>query len=311
MSWELLENSIWKDADEKDKFLSKNKRLTNEFWINFLGVLALYQKYRDDAKLMLYIKQSPVRLERVVDDNSDLMVVLKEVSKANLINENVMMKITRLLAKIKTGQINSIDENLLREEIVRKIKVSQVYPYPEVAKLIKEFIKGSKTLVEMLPDLYQLAFMKKRALEFRTLYRRLSHTNVDPTTPSVATSSTPQPTASPVSPVASALTGAPKTSTNDNTTPNPVQPITPKPVSIKQKTLDDIKPMFDKSVLISNDTALLGFFLYLNEKYPDDQLSMCSSWKIRVKVCQHWICWKFYGLFKSFFWTWKIISQFY
>lgn len=228
---------------------------------------------------MLYIRQSPVRLERVVDDNSDLMVVLKEVSKANLINDMIMMKITRLLAKIKTGQINSIDENLLREEIIRKIKVSQVYPYPEVAKLIKGFIKGNTTLVDMLPELYRLALMKKRALEFRTLYKRLSHATVDPTQPPTDGNTTQgtDPNTPTTSPVASALTGTPLL--NDPKKDQVVK-APPKPEPIKPKTWEDIRPLFEASQIRSNNLSCLAFFLFLNEKYGDDILSIkkeCSS----------------------------------
>lgn len=207
----LLENSIWKDDAEKDKFLSKHKRLTNEFWLNLFGVLALFQKYRDNSRLMMYIKQSPVRLDRVVDSNSDLMVILKQVASENLINDLVMTKITKLLAKIKMGQINSIDENLLRDDIIKKIKVSQVYPYPEMAKLIKDFVKGNKTLVDMLPEIYNIALMKKRALEFRELYKRLSHVSVDTSTQDGADApQEPAQAQKTLSPVASALTGAPR-----------------------------------------------------------------------------------------------------
>ena len=99
----LIENHIWKDQEGKDKFLAKEKKITNEFWINFLGFLGLYAKYKDDVKLIQYFKQSTVRLDKVKDSDSDLMVILKVIDDKKVIPDMTMTKITKMLAKIKMG----------------------------------------------------------------------------------------------------------------------------------------------------------------------------------------------------------------
>ena len=102
----LIENSIWKDQGDKDKFLAKEKRINNEFWINFLGFLGLYAKYKDNALVSQYFKQSSVRLEKVTDADSDLMVILKVINEKKVIPDMIMDKITKLLSE------NNIDFKL-------------------------------------------------------------------------------------------------------------------------------------------------------------------------------------------------------
>lgn len=213
----------------------------------------MFQKYKNNPKLALYFKASPVRVERVLDDSSDLMVIIKQVFDDKLINDQILMNLTKLLAKIKQGSIDTIDENILRDNIIKKIKVSQVYPYPEVAAIIKDFNKGNKTLSELLPDIYQVSLNKKRALEFREMYKVLSHVVVDPNV--VA------PVAAPVSPVASALTGAPK---GANTTPV-VDPVVAQ-VTHNTPTIDDVKAYFTNITIRNNINVRFMFFIYLNEE---------------------------------------------
>lgn len=251
----INESSFWKDQEGKDKFLSKQKKVTNEFWVNFLGFFALYSKYKDDNKLIQYFKQSTVRLEKVTDSDSDLMVIMKVIDDMHVIPDMVMMKITKLLAKIKNGALGGLDENLFRNEILKKIKITQLYPYPQISALVKDFNKGNKTLADMLPDIYALAMAHKRGHEFRVLYKRLSHID-DGTTSSTQTVDPVQQT---VSPVKSALTGAPK--------PDPIPVRTqvipdPTPV-VRALTWDDILAHLGTNGLAPNKTNQLLSLMYI------------------------------------------------
>ena len=208
----LIENHIWKDQEGKDKFLAKEKKITNEFWINFLGFLGLYAKYKDEIRLIQYFKQSTVRLEKVTDSDNDFMVILKIIDDKKVIPDMVMTKITRMLAKLKMGTLGGLDENLFRTEILKRIKVTTIYPYPQISALIKNFNKGNITLAEMLPDLYSLAIQHKRGHEFRVMYKRLSGVSDGASDTDTQTSIDTTVSTIPVSPVKSALTGVPKSS---------------------------------------------------------------------------------------------------
>ena len=67
------------------------------------------------------------------------MVILKIVEGKKVIPDMVLTKLTKLLAKIKQGSLTSLDENLLRDEIIKRIKISSVNPYPPYRYTIKRF----------------------------------------------------------------------------------------------------------------------------------------------------------------------------
>lgn len=139
------------------------------------------------------------------------MVILKIIDDKKVIPDMVMTKITKMLAKIKMGTLGGLDENMFRDEIIKRIKITSLYPYPQISVLLTSFKKGNKTLADMLPELYSLAMQHKRAHEFRVMYKRLSSPS-DGTTDTVdgASAQASVQTTPSVSPVKSALTGAPK-----------------------------------------------------------------------------------------------------
>jgi hypothetical protein len=138
------------------------------------------------------------------------MVILKVIDDKKVIPDMTMTKITKMLAKIKMGTLGGLDENMFRDEIIKRIKVSSLYPYPQISALLKDFKKGNKTLSDMLPELYSLAMQHKRAHEFRVLYKRLSSPS-DSTQDATDAPVTVDTVVPKVSPVKSALTGEPKT----------------------------------------------------------------------------------------------------
>ena len=82
---------------------------------------------------------------KVLKDRPELMEKYNKIKKkCELLIYNsrdmIMDKITKLLAKIKSGSLTGLDENLIRSEILKKIKVTTLYPYPPIAKAIKDFI---------------------------------------------------------------------------------------------------------------------------------------------------------------------------
>ena len=241
----LNENHIWKDQESKDKFLSKERRTSNEFWINLLGFLGLYSKYKNDNRLIQYFKQSTARLDKVTDSDNDLMVILKIVEGKKVIPDMVLTKLTKLLAKIKQGSLTSLDENLLRDEIIKRIKISSVNPYPPIATPLRDFIKGNKTLSDMLPDLYSAAMQYKRGHEFRVLYKRLSGiTDGSTAAPADGAQGTQQATdtTTPVSPIKSVLTGEPK----------------PEPVAIKTSVIPSAPEPVAKALTWTDILSYIG-----------------------------------------------------
>jgi hypothetical protein len=64
------------------------------------------------------------------------MAIIKLVDDNTQIKDEIFKKMTLLLVKIRSNKIDSIDENIIRDDIVKKVKKSAIWPYKPVEQAI-------------------------------------------------------------------------------------------------------------------------------------------------------------------------------
>jgi len=160
----LLENSIFQDQVTKDKILKDEETLSNIFWINILGFLAL-KSYGHHAKLDHYFRTEKVQLKAITDASADLMLIVKLCHDNGNINLSIANELTKLLALIKQDKIQQVDELKFRD-LIGKIVLSKLTPDSIVKKTVTSFENGTYTLKDCIKPLYQYAKMHKICDEF-------------------------------------------------------------------------------------------------------------------------------------------------
>ena len=129
----LQENSLYKDAAERKALVADKSKVADALLYNFFGMLGLLNTVGDTKKktrLFNYMKKDKsVRLKAIGDDNHDISLSIKLAAEAELFrNPAVIPQITMFLAKLKTGGITDIDNDIilgwaksLKPEFVRHI----------------------------------------------------------------------------------------------------------------------------------------------------------------------------------------------
>jgi hypothetical protein len=60
----LTEHTLWKDDTEKQSLLSIKVNYATIFWINYMGILGLFQKYGNNPKIIQYLKSKKYKWYR-------------------------------------------------------------------------------------------------------------------------------------------------------------------------------------------------------------------------------------------------------
>lgn len=255
----LTEHSLWADDIEKNKLLSKKVNYATIFWINYIGILALFQKYGKHPKIIQYLKENPLNPKNIKDIESvnDLMAIIKLVDDNTQIKDEIFKKMTMLLVKIRSGKIDKLDENIIRDDIIKKIKKSAIWPYKPVERIIwKEFLPGNINLIDTLPVLYDSAIKKKTCLEFRKLYKQLDSTvTIDVTVDNTVTSNTSSTI------IQKVLSGTQDINTiTSDTTQNKDNTVV-----VNNITWNDILNYFTAESLKNNEYIRMMFYAYCND----------------------------------------------
>lgn len=113
---QILENTLWKDADEKAELIANQKEVSRAFVINFFGMLGLLNRATNKRAVVSYFKRDKqVKIDNIGDDNNNTSLVIKLMDDAGVFkNSQTVTEITRFLAKMKTGTIDTVDDDIVR-----------------------------------------------------------------------------------------------------------------------------------------------------------------------------------------------------
>ena len=117
----LIENTLYDATDlpAKQAFLADAEKVTGAFLFNFLGTLgaidALKAEPTPQAKYLNYLKKDKkLRISSITDDNLDISLSVKLLSDAGYFKKpETAAQITRFLVKLKTGDIKSINSDIV------------------------------------------------------------------------------------------------------------------------------------------------------------------------------------------------------
>lgn len=114
----LEENSLYKTPQERQTLVADKKAVADAFVYNFLGILGLINgvtRAPHMAKLQTHFKkEKQVQLKNIGDDNHDMSLAVKLAHEAGFFrNDTVVMNITKFLAKLKLGQVDSVDSKIV------------------------------------------------------------------------------------------------------------------------------------------------------------------------------------------------------
>ena len=112
----IPENTLYKDAAERTALLANEEQLAISFLYNFLGVFGLFNGAKNQTAFTNYFKHDKqLRVDKINDDNNDMSLIIKLVNEAGYFRvHNTINEITRLLFKLKSGGVTSIDDTIVR-----------------------------------------------------------------------------------------------------------------------------------------------------------------------------------------------------
>jgi hypothetical protein len=114
----IQENSLY-TPDKKDDFLKDEKAIMDAFLYNFIGTVAFYEAAIKKEKVLRYIKSDlRLRVDNITDDNNDMSLIIKIMNdKGYFRTDQTVTQITKFMAKLKTGSIDNIDVEIVKEWI--------------------------------------------------------------------------------------------------------------------------------------------------------------------------------------------------
>ena len=154
----LKENSFYSNDTEKGEFLSDDKKIISAFFYGFLGWVSLLGSAKKKERVKAYFKKdAKLRVTSITDDNNDVSLIIKIMAdKGYFISPNTPNEITRFLVKAKSGQIDSVDPDIVKGWI-NQIKPGEMQKAPPALKKINKRFQEGGTLGQMAYDLRQMA----------------------------------------------------------------------------------------------------------------------------------------------------------
>ena len=113
----LGENSLYSNDAERAALLADKDRVAAAFMFNFLGMLGMINATSPTQRgtiIKFLRKDKQVRLGSIGDDNHDISLSVKLAHEAGFFKQDITAnEITKFLFKLKSGQIDSIDSNVV------------------------------------------------------------------------------------------------------------------------------------------------------------------------------------------------------
>jgi len=113
----LGENSLYSNDAERAALLADKDRVAAAFMFNFLGMLGMINATNATQRgtiIKFLRKDKQVRLGSIGDDNHDISLSVKLAHEAGFFKQDITAnEITKFLFKLKSGQIDSIDSNVV------------------------------------------------------------------------------------------------------------------------------------------------------------------------------------------------------
>jgi hypothetical protein len=115
----LKENSFYTTPAEKDAFVKDDKSIMDAFFYGFIGWVALLGSATDKTKVKNYFRSDQkLRLTTIDDTNNDASLIIKIMADNGFFKTSVTPnEITRFLVKAKAGQVDDVDEAIVRKWI--------------------------------------------------------------------------------------------------------------------------------------------------------------------------------------------------
>lgn len=112
----IRENTFYTTQAEKDKFTSNDKLVINAFIFSFVGMIGLLDGAKDNTKVKAYFRSDQkLRPDDITDANNDSSLIIKIMKDKGFFKKSTTPnEITRFLVKVKNGQVNDVDGDIVR-----------------------------------------------------------------------------------------------------------------------------------------------------------------------------------------------------
>jgi hypothetical protein len=149
----VAENSLYTTPQEKIDLLADDQKLADAFVFSFLGMLGVYTGATNQKSILPYFKnEKKLRPNDIGDSNNDISLIAKLLFDKKVIKTTDQMnQITKFLAKMKMGQITSIDEKYVRDWLSNmKIGFFVQNLSSEVLKIYRTYVNDPNENLERL-----------------------------------------------------------------------------------------------------------------------------------------------------------------
>ena len=162
----IVENSLYKDATERAALFANKEALAVHFLYNFVGVLGLYDGASQNgiARFKQYFaKDGQLQLANIGEKNNDMSIVVKLASEDGYFRSpNTVNEITRFLVKLKSGQIDKVDSQIIRNWLHQIIPQKFQNQLPSrIKKAVVDFVGDGKTGTNLEDLSYKLRTYKR------------------------------------------------------------------------------------------------------------------------------------------------------
>ena len=162
----ITENSLYKTQTERDALFANKEALAVHFLYNFVGVLGLYDGASQNgiARFKQYFaKDGQLQLANIGEKNNDMSIVVKLASEDGYFRSpNTVNEITRFLVKLKAGQIDKVDSQIIRNWLHQIIPQKFQNQLPSrIKKAVVDFIGDGKTGTNLEDLSYKLRTYKR------------------------------------------------------------------------------------------------------------------------------------------------------
>lgn len=113
---EISENTFYTTQSEKDKFTSNDRLVISAFIFSFVGMIGLLDGAKDNTKVKAYFRSDQkLRPDSITDANNDSSLIIKIMKDKGFFKKpTTANEITKFLVKVKSGQINEVDNDIVR-----------------------------------------------------------------------------------------------------------------------------------------------------------------------------------------------------
>lgn len=169
----IEENSFYSTQQEKIDFLSDDSNIVSAFLFNFLGILGVINASNSPFLQQYLKKDKKLRINSINDKNNDISLIIKFMNdKKFFMNRATVNEITRFLVKAKSGDITSINSDIVHGWLDR-MSPSFVMNMPvELRTVYSKFRKERKPVEWLAFKLKLYAKRFKYSGEFMPIARR-------------------------------------------------------------------------------------------------------------------------------------------